>query len=116
MLDVLVDSVGLTVAGIVGCWGLFGVAPHCAPTPSEVSFTRFEFAEQFILVPMLAFQLWDFVVTLIFADLRDWAMVLHHVAVAIISWVCTEYAFCQRTLVFFMGVVEITNVPLTVYR
>jgi hypothetical protein len=73
---------------------------------------RATFVENLILLPMIAYQFWNLVLCLVNPDLYDPAMIGHHVGACILPYICL-HPFTQYYTLFFLGFIEITNIPLT---
>ncbi len=70
------------------------------------------FVEDYLLAPVLSYQGWLLLLSFIENDLRDVAMIGHHVATFAVGYFCL-YPYCHGYSLFFVGIVEFTNVPLT---
>lgn len=73
-----------------------------------------QFVEDHFLIPMLCYQFWLIILCLVMNDLREIAMIGHHVVTFGLSYVCLHpilgYFVC-----FYFGLAELTNIPLTLY-
>lgn len=67
-----------------------------------------------VLKVNLAFQVWDFFVSMIHPKLRVPEMFAHHFLAALLCWWSLSGPFCQYYSAFFMGVAELSSLPLVV--
>lgn len=62
---------------------------------------------------MFFFQGWNLLLCFLLADLREMTMVVHHSLVVILAYM-GMHPYVHAAAMFFFGVAEVTNVPLTV--
>jgi hypothetical protein len=73
---------------------------------------RSVYFEHHLAAPLLSYQFWNFVISLVIAEMRDGVMLIHHIA----SGLCALFSvhpFLQYYGLFFFGAPEVTSVPLT---
>jgi len=111
----IVAGACLAYMGTVGFLVWFRLHPEWDITPLELD--RFhghaDFVETHLLLPMLAYQLWQVVACFIFADLFDYSMIGHHTVTFGLAYVCLRPCL-QYYVCFYFGLAEITNIPLTI--
>eukprot|EP00045_Choanoeca_perplexa_P007939 m.72834 g.72834 ORF g.72834 m.72834 type:complete len:267 (+) comp14285_c0_seq2:872-1672(+) len=94
----------LTIQGFVG-W-------FVDPTPIDKLYTplprAFEMSEL-----MVAYQLYDLITMFIYKDLFTIAMLVHHILAGILA-LNGLYNFMHGYCYFFFGLIEVTNIPLTI--
>lgn len=66
-----------------------------------------------LAIPMIFFQGWNVVLCLLAADLRDVTMIVHHVLVTLLAYMGL-HPYVHIDAMFFFGVAELTNIPLTI--
>lgn len=71
-----------------------------------------DFITNHLIIPMLCYQIWNTVICILLADLREPVMIMHHIVTASLAYGCT-YPFGAYYTIFFFGVAESTNIPLT---
>jgi hypothetical protein len=71
-----------------------------------------DFITNHLIIPMLCYQIWNTVICILLPDLRKPVMILHHIVTASLAYGCT-YPYGAYYTIFFFGVAESTNVPLT---
>ena len=62
---------------------------------------------------MIFYQGWNLLLCFYCADLRDMAMIIHHALVTVLAYTGL-YPYVHSDAMFFFGVAELTNVPLTI--
>lgn len=78
-------------------------------------YSRSAHVEQYLLCPMFFYQCWNTCICLYLREFRTRVMIGHHVLTAAACYVSMVSATFQYYLVFFCGMVELTNIPLTIY-
>ena len=87
--------------------------PDYAHMVREPLFGQSEFVENHLLLPMIVYQTYNALLGFYIAELYGNVMLLHHT----LTWMLAYLSFTpyvQHSAVFFFGVTEITNIPLTV--
>lgn len=64
------------LSGIIGYFKAFNVKLFDSPDPLENMFSRSPFIEKHLLIPMLSYQFWNFLITLVNHDLYTLEMVI----------------------------------------
>ena len=102
----------LAAAGIVGWFGLFGVnvASELRANPF---YGKSQFIEDHLIYPMISYQGWNLLLCFFNADLRDPAMIGHHLVTGSLAYFGLA-PYLHYYGLFFFGVAELTNVPLTI--
>jgi hypothetical protein len=78
----------------------------------DLFYGRSEFVENHLIAPMISYQFWNFLLCLFNADLRDPAMIGHHLVTGSLAYFGLHPYLHGRGM-FFFGFAEFTNVPLT---
>ena len=102
----------LSGAGIIGYFSLFGVNEY-ERLSKDPWFGKSAFIENHLLYPMISYQGWNIVLCLFNKDLNDLFMILHHIATAVLAYFMLA-PYAQYQCFFFSGIVEISNIPLTI--
>lgn len=95
-----------------GCLGFWYNENESSYSSQEAFYRSNEYVEKWIIIPMMAYQTWNTLVCLIWNDIRDYNMILHHILVIIVSTIGLS-PMMQLESSFFFGVTEISNIPLT---
>lgn len=99
-----------------GCYCLFninnnGIVAALNSGDNRV-YNSSDFIQDNLAIPMMFFQGWNLLLCFWCADLRDLTMIIHHLLVTILAYMgCAPYIHLEA--VFFFGVAELTNIPLT---
>mmetsp|Transcript_26922 Transcript_26922/g.45449 ORF Transcript_26922/g.45449 Transcript_26922/m.45449 type:complete len:269 (-) Transcript_26922:213-1019(-) len=101
--------------GVAGCMAWFNYCPGCdlADIESDKMYGRSIFFETHLGVPLLTYQLWNFLFSLAVKELRDPVSLLHHIASGLCAFF-SMHPFLQYYGLFFYGVPEVSSVPLTI--
>lgn len=104
----------ISLAGVIGQLELFGVRPF----PSyenlyNMVYVRSDYIEGHLLSPMVAYQFWNLMLSLYNRDLGSLEMIFHHLF-ATLSAIIAAYPYNQYYALYFYGVCELTNIPLTI--
>mmetsp|Transcript_19459 Transcript_19459/g.36264 ORF Transcript_19459/g.36264 Transcript_19459/m.36264 type:complete len:276 (+) Transcript_19459:36-863(+) len=115
--DIVAGST-LTFMSYVGFTAWFNLqGPQHEWSSSAVEGDKFysnaDFVTNHLIIPMLSYQLWNTVICLLLNDLRKPVMILHHIVTASLAYGCT-YPYGAYYTIFFFGVAESTNIPLTI--
>merc|ERR550537_2189725 len=111
MAYLLVSGVVTAYCGILGLVGWLTEAPSIAPRDRLYGWSD---SAQWLASVMLAYQLWNFLNSVLLRDLRQLEMFAHH---AMTAYLCFEgmRPYVHYYVFYFIGVAELTNVPLTLY-
>ena len=103
----------LAAAGFICAFGLFGVDdyPKLALNPY---YGYSNFVRDHLVYPMLSYQGWNVFLSIFLDVLRDPFMIGHHIATGLLGYLGLHPYLHYRAL-FFFGMAEVTNIPLTVY-
>lgn len=78
----------------------------------DIFYGKSQFVENHLIAPMISYQGWNFLLCLFNADLRDPAMIGHHVVTGTLAYMGL-HPYLHGRAMFFFGFAEFTNVPLT---
>ena len=103
----------LAAAGFIGSYSLFGVNdfPKLEANPF---YGDSQFVCNHLIYPMIFFQGWNVVLCLFLEVLRSPEMIAHHLVTASLAYLGMHPYLHLRGL-YFLGIAEVTNIPLTVY-
>lgn len=102
----------LAAAGVVGWFGLFGANVR-AELIDAPFYGKSKFVEDHLIYPMVSYQGWNLLLCFFNADLRDPAMIGHHLVTGSLAYFGLA-PYLHYYGLFFFGVAELTNVPLTI--
>lgn len=110
----IVAGICVTYLGIVGTLGLFHLYDKFDMTDLENDrfYGRAQFVEDHLIMPMLSYQGWNALLCFFNADLRDPAMIGHHIATFSLAYFGLN-PYVHYYALFFFGFAEMTNIPLT---
>ena len=112
-LCALVSVTYLGVAGLVAMFDLYGVE-ESAKLSAYMFYAKSTFVEDHLIYPMVTFQGWNTFLCLFVPDLRNPLMMGHHTFTALLGYFGLN-PYLHGAGLFFFGVAELSNVPLTVY-
>jgi len=72
-----------------------------------------KYVEDKFIFPMLGYQIWNFFACFLLVEFRSVSMVGHHVATGFLAYLGLEGGYLHRECLFYFGLAEFTNVPLT---
>lgn len=113
LFSALISVTYLGVAGAIASYDLFGVN-ESTTLNADMFYTRSQFVEDHLIYPMITFQGWNVLLCFFSPDLRDPAMIGHHLATASLGFLGLA-PYLHGAGLFFFGLAEISNIPLTVY-
>jgi hypothetical protein len=99
----------IAVAGTLACLRLVDLGNII----EDRFYGKSKFVEDYMIYPMISYQGWNFILCIFNADLRDPAMLGHHFVTAFLGYLGLG-PFFQYQALFFFGLAEWTNVPLTI--
>ena len=99
-------------AGLILYFRLFGVDDMYTSMVNDTMYSRSDFVENHIFVPMFVYQTYNLLYGLCWKETRDVAMGVHHVMAILVSLVAM-HPFLQYDAFFFFSCSELTNLPLT---
>jgi len=100
-----------TLCGLVGVYGWI----NDAPLIQDRLFGETQSGSaRFMSIVMLAYQVWNFWMCYRIKDYRTPETLGHHVVTAMLASFCF-YPFAHYYALFFIGIAELTNIPLTIY-
>ncbi len=104
----------LGCAGVIISQGWFGTGPELARLQKDMLHTKSDFVINHLVYPMVTFQLWNVLLCLFTPDLNVPEMLAHHLITAALGYFGL-HPYLHGYGLFFFGVAELTNVPLTAY-
>ena len=104
----------LAVAGVIGSFGLFGFPNEYARLRDlDKFYARSTFVEDHLVYPMISYQGWNLLISFFNNDLNDPAMIMHHLITGSLGYFGL-YPYLHFNGLFYFGIAELTNVPLTI--
>lgn len=103
----------LAAAGFIIQFSLFGVE-DMSLLEADFFYADSKFMRHHIIFPMISYQLWNALLCLIMETLNDRSMILHHLSTASLAYLGL-HPYLHHTAVYFLGIAEASNIPLTVY-
>lgn len=103
----------LGLAGVIVTFGLLGVTDGIELS-KDIYYKKSQFIVEHLIYPMITFQGWNVLLCFFCKDLRDPAMIGHHLVTASLAYFGL-HPYLHGGAMFFFGVAELTNIPLTVY-
>lgn len=106
----------LGVAGLILHYGWFGTEADSALLHGDMMYGKSQWFIDHLIYPMVTFQLWNVVLCLFTPDLNVIEMLAHHLITASLGYfgLCKS-GYLHGNGVFFFGIAELTNIPLTMY-
>jgi hypothetical protein len=101
----------ISFAGLTLMMGLFGVDEQTV-IAQNMFYARSPFVERHLLMPMFAYQFWNTMTSFTYKSLCNKTMILHHSATAALQ-VIGFLPFLHSECFFFIGLAEVTNIPLS---
>jgi hypothetical protein len=101
----------LSCAGVIGRFELFGVDAY-QQLVNDPWWGRSLYVENHLLFPMICYQFWNLILCIFCKDLNDPAMIGHHAVTGFLAYFMLA-PYAQYQTFFFSGIVEISNLPLT---
>ena len=71
------------------------------------------FVQNYLIIPIMFYQFWNTILCLILPDIRDPVMIVHHILTGLLAY-CATYPFACYYALFFFGLSETTQLPLTI--
>jgi hypothetical protein len=108
----------MSVGGVIGKFGFFNVdcigdLERSVKSGTDPTFYgRSEFIENHVIYPMLAYQIWNAVFTLVTPEIFTAEMVAHHSVTALLAYFALN-PYLQYYALFYFGLFELSNIPLT---
>lgn len=99
-------------AGLALYFGWFGVHDQSTILVKDTFYARSIFVEKHLLIPMGVYQVYNTAMCFLYEELFDTTMVLHHTVVVLLQLIGFS-PFLHSEAFFFIGIAEITNIPLT---
>lgn len=102
----------ISMAGLTLYMGYFGVDEQYTMLTENVFYARSAFVEKHLLMPMFCYQFWNTVTCFLYKEMFNPTMIMHHTATCMLQ-VLGFLPFLHSECFFFIGLAEITNIPLT---
>lgn len=104
----------LSVAGLLAWLPFAPFAAEGERAASERLQADVPYVRSHILVPMIAHCLWDLVLYVSIPELRQLPLIVHHLVTALLGYLALyPVAFAHYYDIYFAGVAEVSNVPLS---
>ncbi len=107
----LIVIIYLSASGFIAWFELFNV--NIDDAKASPFFGYSSFVVNHIMSPITAYQGWNSILSLILAESRSFQMFIHHLLVFILSLFGYDH-FLHYWAIFFFGIVETSNIPLTI--
>jgi len=108
---IVVSGICTTVSGLAGCYGWIYDSALIQDRLYEESKSG---AARWMAIIMVAYQIWNFWLCCLLKDYRTAENLGHHSVTATLSYF-TRFPFVSYYCLFFIGVAEMTNIPLSVF-
>lgn len=106
----------VTYVGVAGTYGWLEMTNNPDSEFHPLQFNRFYGKSQFfvdhLMTPMFSYQVWNVVLCFVLSDLFEPFFIGHHSVTAILAFFGTN-PYVHYYGLFFFGVAELTNIPLT---
>mmetsp|Transcript_22435 Transcript_22435/g.32719 ORF Transcript_22435/g.32719 Transcript_22435/m.32719 type:complete len:267 (+) Transcript_22435:90-890(+) len=114
MAFLIVAGICVTYLGIVGVIAWFELEPSWDydTLKKDNIYGRAQFVEDHLIMPMMSYQGWNLLLCLFNNDLRDPAMIGHHLVTGSLAYFGI-HPYVHYYGLFFFGFAELTNIPLT---
>ena len=111
----IVAGLCVTYLAVVGVIAYFKLCPEWDHTSidNDHFYGYSQFVEDHLIAPMISYQGWNALLCLFNADLRDPAMIGHHIATGSLAYFGL-HPYVHYYGLFFFGFAELTNIPLTI--
>ena len=109
---------GYTVACVLGnaylagagCMGWLGMRP--SDTTAERVYGEMPYVRDHLLNPLVAHLATDLVLYMTLREVRQPALILHHIITGALAYIALDMPYCHYYILFFVGVAEVSNLPL----
>ena len=109
----LVSVICVTYIATCGLIGWFELLPSMDVKP-QTFFSKATFIENHLIYPMMLYQIWNLVLCFILNELKVTTMYIHHTIVIVSCQGFLKYKIMQYYTLYMYGVLEVTNVFLSV--
>ena len=99
-------------AGLALYFEWFGVHDQYTVLAKDMFYARSDFVEKHLLIPMGAYQVYNTAMCFMYNEQFDTTMIVHHTVVVVLQLIGFS-PFLHAEAFFFIGMAEITNIPLT---
>lgn len=114
----IVAGLIVTYVGVAGSYGWYEMTFNENSEFYPLQFNKFYGMSQFfvdhLMIPMLSYQVWNVVLCFVLNDLYEPFFIGHHTVTASLAYFGTN-PYVHYYGLFFFGIAELTNVPLTFY-
>lgn len=109
----LVAAVVVTFCAAIGCIGIYDVFDVIDNKNIFVDkfYSESTFVTNYLVIPMLVYQIWNLTVTIILSDLRTPDAIGHHIVTGLLAYFGL-WPYGQYYALFYFGVAELTSIPL----
>lgn len=108
---IIVSGVCTAVSGLIGCYGWICDSAVIQDRLYEEGNTG---SARYMAILMVAYQSWNFWMCALLKDYRTAESLGHHSVTAILSYFAI-FPFVPYYVLFFIGVAEMTNIPLSIF-
>jgi hypothetical protein len=109
----LISVCYMGISGLISYFCLFGVNEY-EYLMEDRFYRQSDFCLNHLIYPMICFQGWNLVLCFMNKDLNDPNMIIHHFLTTSLAYFGL-HPYLHGGSIFFFGVAECTNIPLTVY-
>ena len=99
--------------GTVAWLDLFGTEWTYRVLEDDKFYGNADFVQHYLIIPIMLYQFWNTVLCFVLNDMRDPVMMVHHSLTGLLAYAATHPFACYYAL-FFFGMSETTQLPLTV--
>ena len=101
----------VATAGVLGYFNFFDVMDNQNLYTIEKFYGYSKHVEDYLVTPMLCYQLWNLVACLLHNEYRDLAGIGHHIVTSGLAYM-GFHPYAQYYALFYFGVAELTTIPL----
>ena len=95
---------------IAGCVGWFSA--EASTTTADRMYGDSAYVRGHLLLPLVAHVASDLLMYLALPELSQPTLIVHHVLTGVLAYLALDSAYCHHYILFFVGVAELSNVPL----
>lgn len=114
MAFLIVAGLSVTYLGIAGVLAYTTDVVDLKAMEADPFYRGEEFVTNHLIIPMVMYQTWNFFACLLVAEFNDIFMIGHHFVTGSLGYF-GFYPYLHYKGLFFFGVAELTNIPLTIY-
>jgi hypothetical protein len=102
----------LFIAGLIGFFGLSPMVDNLEGINADRLYGTSSYVTEYIVFPMLCYQIWNFCVCVFFKDFRTPDAIGHHIVTGMLANFGYD-PFGQYYALFYFGIAEVSSIPLT---